>query len=87
MRGRVTEGCYRQMGFTELVADGLDSYVDLAVRLANDNAWRDRIKTEIATRSSALYEDARVVTEMEDFFHAAFDAHLRGERIAQWEHP
>ncbi len=30
MRGRVTEGCYRQMGFTELVADSLDSYVEIA---------------------------------------------------------
>jgi len=73
------------MGFTELVADSLDSYVDLALRLANDNGWRERIKTEIAARSSALYEDADAVTEMEDFFRAAFDAHLRGERITQWE--
>ena len=85
MRGRVTEGCYRQMGFTELVADSLESYVDLAVRLANDNQWRERVKTEIAARASVLYEDAGAVTEMEDFFRAAFDAHLRGERITRWE--
>src|SRR5208283_1867859 len=51
MRGSVTEGCYRQMGFTELVADSLDSYVEIALRLANDAGWRERVKTEIAARS------------------------------------
>jgi protein O-GlcNAc transferase len=84
MRGRVTEGCYRQMGFTELVADSLDSYVEMALRLANDGAWRQRMKNEIATRSPALFEDARVVTELEDFLCAAFEARLRGNRITQW---
>ena len=86
MRGRVTDGCYRQMGFTELVADGPDSYVELALRLAHDNLWREHLKREIVARSSALYEDATVVTEMEDFFCAAFAAHSRGERITHWEH-
>ena len=68
MRGRVTEGCYRQMGFTELVADSLDSYVEIALRLATDAAWRAQVKTEIAARAGVLYEDARVIAELEDFF-------------------
>ena len=84
MRGRVTEGCYRQMGFTELVADSLDSYVEIALRLANDGAWRERVRHEIAARSSALYEDPAVVAELEDFFCAASDAHRGGDRITQW---
>jgi protein O-GlcNAc transferase len=84
MRGRVTEGCYRQMGFTELVADSLDSYVEIALRLANDREWRERVKTEIASRSHALYEDAAVVRELEDFFRAAVDANRRGEHISNW---
>ncbi len=84
MRGRVTEGCYRQMGFTELVADSLDSYVEIALRLAHDEAWRERVKNEIATRSAVLYEDASAVIELEDFLCAAYDAYRRGERITQW---
>ncbi len=84
MRGRVTEGCYRQMGYTELVADSLDSYVEIALRLATDGEWRERVKHQIATRSAVLYEDARVITELENFFRAAFDAHQRGDRITQW---
>ncbi|HVN28047.1 MAG TPA: tetratricopeptide repeat protein [Candidatus Binataceae bacterium] len=86
MRGRVTEGCYRQMGLSDLIADGPDSYVELALRLANDGAWREQMKREIAARSSALYEDSGVVTELEDFLRAAFEAHLRGDRITHWEH-
>jgi predicted O-linked N-acetylglucosamine transferase (SPINDLY family) len=84
MRGRVTEGCYRQMGFTDLIADNLDSYIDLALRLANDRDRREQVKAEIASRSDALYEDARVIAELEDFLCAAFEAHRRGERIAKW---
>ena len=84
MRGRVTEGCYRQMGFTELVADSLDSYVEIALHLASDREWREQMKVEIASRSGALYEDARVVAELEDFLCAALTAHRRGERITQW---
>jgi len=84
MRGRVTEGCYRQMGFTDLIADGLDSYLEIALRLANDREWRERVKTEIASRSDALYEDAAVVRELENFLVAAVDANRRGERISNW---
>ncbi len=86
MRGRVTEGCYRQMGFTELVADSLDSYVEIALRLANDDEWRARVKNEIATRSAGLYEDATMVAELEDFLSAAYEAHRRGDRVTQWGH-
>ena len=84
MRGRVTEGCYRQMGFTELVADGPDSYVEIALRLANEREWREQMKAEIASRSHALYEDENVVAELEDFLCAAVAAHRRGERITHW---
>ena len=84
MRGRVTEGCYRQMGFTELVADSLDSYVEIALRLAHDDAWRAHVKSEIAARSPALYEDAQMVAELENFLCAAHDAHRRSDRITQW---
>ncbi len=84
MRGRVTEGCYRQMGFTELIADSMDSYVEIALRLAHDEAWRARAKTEIAARSSALYEDTRVIAELENFLCAAVTAHQHGERITNW---
>jgi len=85
MRGRVTEGCYRQMGFTDLIADGLDSYVEIAHRLANDRAWREQVKTEIAARAHALYEDTEVVREFEKFFIAAVETNRRGERISNWE--
>jgi len=84
MRGRVTDGCYRQMGYTGLVADSLESYVELALRLGNDRAWRTRVRGEIGECAAVLYEDASAVTELEDFLRAAWEAHRRGERIAEW---
>lgn len=82
MRGRVTQACYRQMGFAELVADSLDSYVDIAIRLAHDAAWRTNVGAEISRRSSALFEDGEAVAELERFFAAAWVAHGRGEQIS-----
>jgi protein O-GlcNAc transferase len=81
MRGRVTQACYRQMGFTELIADSLDSYVDIAIRLAHDPAWRTSVGAEIGRRSRVLFEDAEAVAELERFFAAAWMAHGRGEQI------
>ena len=72
------------MGFTELVADNLDSYVEIAFGLANGAALREHVRKEIAALSSVLYEDTRVIAELEDFLAAAYDAHRRGERITQW---
>ena len=72
MRGRVTEGCYRQMGFTELVADSLDSYVEIAL------APRQRRRMARARQDMKSRRDRRrfmktpaVVAELEDFFCAA----------------
>lgn len=84
MRGRVTDACYRQMGYTGLVADSLDSYVELALRLGGDRAWRARVRHEVEERAGVLYDDAGVVTELEEFLAAACDAQRRGERVANW---
>ena len=43
-------------------------YIDRAVRLASDAGHRARIKSEIVSRSSALFEDIQVVREFERFF-------------------
>jgi len=84
MRGRVTAACYEQMGFTELVAADLDSYVDIAVRLANDAEWRTHVCAEIRARSQTLYEDLGVVDEFERFVVAAAEAASRGEKVVSW---
>ena len=67
MRGRATYACYRRLGVMDCVADSVASYVELAVRLANDAAWRREIGGRIREAGDGLFEDAAAVREIEDF--------------------
>jgi predicted O-linked N-acetylglucosamine transferase (SPINDLY family) len=84
MRGRVTLGCYKKMGVSELIAGDAESYLDLAYRLANDPDWRAEMSTKILERCPVLYEESAAVHEVEDFFRAAVEAARRGERLTDW---
>lgn len=82
MRGRVTLGCYRQMGFEDLVAAGPEEYVALAVRLANDTAFRSDMRAKVRERSAALFDDAGAVRELEALFERTYDEALARARPA-----
>jgi predicted O-linked N-acetylglucosamine transferase (SPINDLY family) len=69
--GRWTYGFYRYMDILDCVADDLDHYVELAVRLANDKMWYLKMKNKIETHSKILFEDDLAVKEIEDFFEWA----------------
>ncbi|HEY6394311.1 MAG TPA: hypothetical protein VIX12_02765, partial [Candidatus Binataceae bacterium] len=85
MRGRVTQACYKQMGFEALVADSLDSYVEKAFSVANNAAQSSLLRTEITRRAAVLYEDGEAVKELERFFVAAHEARKGGRTIADYE--
>jgi predicted O-linked N-acetylglucosamine transferase (SPINDLY family) len=72
-RGRVTSACYRKMGITDCIATNEEDYVRIAVRLGTDPAWRQDIKARIVAARGALYEDADVLRELEEFFAAAVE--------------
>jgi len=71
MRGRATYACYRQLGVMDCVADSAARYVALAVRLANDPAWRREIGERILAGAPHLFEDAAAVREIEEFLERA----------------
>jgi predicted O-linked N-acetylglucosamine transferase (SPINDLY family)/TolA-binding protein len=73
MRGRVTLGCYRQMGFEDLVASSPAEYVALAVRLANDRDFREAMRAQVRERAEVLFNDELAVRELEAFMEKAFD--------------
>ncbi|MGE0356670.1 MAG: tetratricopeptide repeat protein [Burkholderiales bacterium] len=79
LRGRVTLACYRQMGFEDLVAGSTQEYVALAVRLANDEAFRRRMRERVRERSGALFDDALAVKELGAFLESAYDEALARE--------
>jgi predicted O-linked N-acetylglucosamine transferase (SPINDLY family) len=67
-RGRHTQAMYRKMGLTDCIANSAGHYVELAVRLATDSAYRNTIHQEIIRRNGVLFEDIQVVREFERFF-------------------
>lgn len=69
--GRLTYGFYKQMNIMDCVADDLEHYVELAVRLANDKAWYGKIKRKIENKSDMFFEDQLAVREIESFFEWA----------------
>jgi len=67
MRGRLTYGCYRQIGVTACIAETPEVYVDIAVRLATDVAYRAEIRQLILRNVDKLYEQVQTVRELENF--------------------
>ncbi|MEP6504543.1 MAG: hypothetical protein ABJD97_14490, partial [Betaproteobacteria bacterium] len=71
MRGRLASGPLRHLGLDELVATSPAEYVDIALRLVDDDAWRTRIRQEIAQRRRALFDDRASLRALEDALLAA----------------
>jgi predicted O-linked N-acetylglucosamine transferase (SPINDLY family) len=70
MRGRHTLAIVQQMGVHELIADTVEQYVNIAVRLALDRTWRTAIKAKIAERKNNVYRDQSAVRALEDFLES-----------------
>lgn len=67
-RERHTYGMYRAMGFMELVAQSTDEYVELALRVAGDAAYRANCSERIAESCGVLFENRDFVRYIENAF-------------------
>ena len=56
----------RHLGMDELVATSAAEYVDIALRLVDDAAWRTRMAQEIVQRRPALFDDRAGIRALED---------------------
>ena len=81
MRGRVTAAFYKQMGLSDMIATDAESYLELALRLAQDADFKCRMQTDIKANAHKLYENHETVREMEKFFIAAHEAWKTGETL------
>lgn len=68
LRGRSALGFYRVMGFADLVAADPDDYVRLAVRVANDAAFRAHCVAQIEARRHRLFDRDDVAAAFADLF-------------------
>ena len=80
-RSRITHALYRQIGVEGLAAESAPHYIELALRLANDLAWRKELQDELRQKKHALYENVALVRELERFFAAAVAAAGAGRKV------
>jgi protein O-GlcNAc transferase len=71
MRGRLASGILKRMGMTELITDTQAQYIALAVRLAEDAAYRQDVKNRIATARAVLFDDVEPVRALQTFLFEA----------------
>ena len=81
VRGRLTAGLYKQMGLSDLIATDANSYLRLALKLAQDADFKRRMQDDIKTSAHKLYERFEVIEEMEAFFIAAYQAWQAGTTL------
>lgn len=71
MRACVSAGMLSLIGVEETIAENDDGFVALAVRLAVDRQWRDKINGRISAGRAALETDMRSITALESFLEGA----------------
>jgi predicted O-linked N-acetylglucosamine transferase (SPINDLY family) len=71
LRGRLASGILRRLGLDELIAADTTRYVELALQLAGDPAYRDAVRRRIASRRRLLFGDPAPMRALEDFFARA----------------
>ena len=71
LRGRITLSMYKQMDILDCVAKDLQEYVEIALRLGTDPAYREMIHKKILAANDVLFENSAGVRELETFFKQA----------------
>lgn len=67
MRTRHTAGILWELGVTDTVAADEDGFVDIAVRLGRETAWRAALAERLATALPRLWADRRGLAALEDW--------------------
>ena len=81
-RGRMVFAYYETMGIADApIADSLQSYAMVAVKLANDTAYAARLRKDIAAKSDAVFENSahgpRPMQLVSDIIHQRLDSYRR----------
>ncbi|HEX9431804.1 MAG TPA: hypothetical protein VF936_03340, partial [Burkholderiales bacterium] len=67
LRGRLASGILKRLELQELVVPTEQAYVDLVVKLAQDSAYRQAVRSRIEGSRAALYQDRAPVRALEEF--------------------
>ncbi|RFC35454.1 MAG: putative O-linked N-acetylglucosamine transferase, SPINDLY family [Candidatus Nitrotoga sp. LAW] len=78
MRGRQSYGMLKCMGLDELIAKDLDDYIEIAIKIGTDSAWRQQVVQRIITGSNRIFEMEMSLRQMESFYHSKFNVQCGG---------
>jgi predicted O-linked N-acetylglucosamine transferase (SPINDLY family) len=76
LRNRQTLSFYRMMQFEELVVDSVEGYVQLALKIAHDQDYRDKASKIVQEKCSVIFDTVEVTRELETFFESSVAAAL-----------
>src|SRR5262249_7088133 len=71
LRGRITAAMYRKMGLADLIPQDAKDYVQMALRVAQDPAYRAELRAKIAAHRDRIYQDNDGVTALADYLQKA----------------
>ncbi len=71
MRSRHSYAILKMMGVEDTIARDIDGYVDIAVRLGADPAWRQEIVGKMRTNKKTIYNDDQAIRGLEGFLSNA----------------
>ena len=71
MRSRHSYAILKMMGVEDTIARDIDGYVDIAVRLGVDPAWRQEIVGKMRTNKKTIYNDDQAIRGLERFLNDA----------------
>ncbi|VTU24845.1 O-linked N-acetylglucosamine transferase family protein [Variovorax sp. PBL-E5] len=81
---RWTAAIYEYIGVSGLTARDKQDYVELALRLASDAAWRSEKAAELRQKSVRYVESLDSSKEFENFLLAAWDRKVKGLPPTNW---
>ncbi len=76
MRGRHSYSFLKMIGVTETIAQTEVEYVEIAVRLGLEPAWRQEIAERMHERHDRLYDDKTCVAGLEAFYKQVVQENL-----------
>ncbi len=82
--GRWLASMYETIGVTDLIATDENDYVNLALRLAADRAWRQALAERLRSNNATFIEDHLAVRELEHFLTTATAAAHAGHPPRPW---
>lgn len=78
MRGRQSYGMLKCMGLDELIAKKQDDYIEIAIKIGTDSAWRQQVVQRIITGSNKIFGMETSLRQMESFYHSEFNVQCGG---------